>query len=75
MLAAQQIQDNVIAPYVFGKKLDIHPLTTIILVLVGGDLAGILGILLIIPIYMIIKIVAANVYELFIRHHWPEESL
>ncbi|GGF80628.1 UPF0118 membrane protein YueF [Paenibacillus albidus] len=75
VLAAQQIQDNVIAPYVFGKKLDIHPLTTIILVLVGGDLAGILGILLIIPIYMIIKIVAANVYELFIRHHWPEESL
>ncbi|WP_139997619.1 AI-2E family transporter [Paenibacillus paridis] len=67
---AQQIQDNLIAPYVFGKQLDIHPLTTIILVLVGGDIAGILGILLIIPIYMILKIVYRRVYELFFKQQW-----
>jgi predicted PurR-regulated permease PerM len=67
---AQQIQDNLIAPYVFGKQLDIHPLTTIVLVLVGGDLAGILGILLIIPIYMILKIIWLKVYVLFIKQHW-----
>ncbi len=67
---AQQIQDNLIAPYVFGKQLDIHPLTTILLVLVGGDLAGILGILLIIPLYMILKIVWLKIYELFIKEQW-----
>ncbi|WP_053375360.1 AI-2E family transporter [Paenibacillus sp. FJAT-27812] len=67
---AQQIQDNLIAPYVFGKQLDIHPLTTIILVLVGGDIAGILGILLIIPVYMILKIVYCRVYELFFKQLW-----
>lgn len=67
---AQQIQDNVIGPYVFGKQLDIHPLTTIILVLVGGDIAGILGILLIIPVYMIFKIVFVKVYELFFKTEW-----
>ncbi|MCA0753636.1 AI-2E family transporter [Paenibacillus sp. N4] len=68
--AAQQIQDNLIAPYVFGKQLDIHPFTTIVLVLVGGDMAGILGILLIIPVYMTIKIVWLKLYELFFREHW-----
>ncbi|MGO4545648.1 AI-2E family transporter [Paenibacillus sp. 2TAB23] len=67
---AQQIQDNLVAPYVFGKQLDIHPLTTIILVLVGGDIAGILGILLIIPIYMILKIVYRKVYALFFKEQW-----
>ncbi|GBG08785.1 AI-2E family transporter [Paenibacillus sp. MY03] len=67
ILAAQQVQDNLIAPYVFGKKLDIHPLTTIILVLVGGDIAGIVGFLLVIPIYMIVKIVGVKSYELYIR--------
>ncbi|WP_169083442.1 AI-2E family transporter [Paenibacillus sp. PL91] len=67
---AQQIQDNLVAPYVFGKQLDIHPMTTIILVLVGGDIAGILGILLIIPVYMILKIVFCKVYELFFKQLW-----
>ncbi|OMF37098.1 AI-2E family transporter [Paenibacillus sp. FSL H8-0548] len=67
---AQQIQDNLIGPYVFGKQLDIHPLTTILLVLVGGDIGGILGILLIIPIYMILKIVYSKVYVLFFKQRW-----
>lgn len=65
ILVSQQIQDNLIAPYVFGKKLAIHPLTTIILVLVGGDIAGIVGFLLVIPVYVIVKIVAVKMYELY----------
>ncbi|WP_139998712.1 AI-2E family transporter [Paenibacillus paridis] len=70
ILLAQQIQDNVIAPYVFGKQLNIHPLTTILLVLVGGDIFGIIGIIIIIPVYMIVKIVGVKVYELFFKHSW-----
>ncbi|WP_068774943.1 AI-2E family transporter [Paenibacillus sp. FJAT-26967] len=69
---SQQIQDNLIAPYVFGKQLDIHPLTTIVLVLVGGDLAGIIGILLIIPLYMIVKIIVSKVYVLFFKQRWEQ---
>lgn len=77
VLVAQQIQDNLIAPYIFGKKLDIHPLTTIILVLVGGDIGGIIAILLIIPLYMIVKIVLTKVYNLFVKNQRVEveESL
>ena len=72
VLVAQQIQDNLIAPYIFGKKLDIHPLTTIILVLVGGDIGGIIAILLIIPLYMIVKILLTKVYNLFVKNHRAE---
>ncbi|GGD55255.1 AI-2E family transporter [Paenibacillus nasutitermitis] len=72
ILVAQQIQDNLIAPYIFGKQLDIHPLTTIILALVGGDLAGIIGILLIIPVYMILKIIVTKIYQLFIKQRWED---
>ncbi|MBW4081340.1 AI-2E family transporter [Paenibacillus sp. S150] len=73
VLVAQQIQDNLVAPYIFGKSLDIHPLTTIILVLAGGDFGGIIGILLIIPVYMIVKIIAVKLHQLYIRRRWPEE--
>lgn len=72
ILLTQQIQDNILSPYIFGKQLDIHPLTTIILVLVGGDLAGILGMLLVIPLYVIIKIIFKKVYQLFLKERWEE---
>jgi len=70
ILVAQQIQDNLVAPYVFGKKLDIHPLTTIILVLGAGDLGGIIAILIIIPVYMIVKILLVRIYNLFFKDKW-----
>ncbi|CAH1216580.1 AI-2E family transporter [Paenibacillus sp. JJ-223] len=70
ILVAQQIQDNLVAPYVFGKKLDIHPLTTIILVLGAGDLGGIIAILIIIPVYMTFKIILVRIYQLFFKDKW-----
>lgn len=36
ILLAQQVQDNIISPLVFGKSLDIHPITTTVLVLEWG---------------------------------------
>jgi predicted PurR-regulated permease PerM len=72
ILVAQQLQDNIIGPYIFGKQLDIHPLTTIILVLAGGDLFGIFGIIVIIPVYMTIKIIVSKVYTRFLKESWEE---
>lgn len=66
IVIAQQIQDNILTPVIYGKQLDIHPLTTIILLLVGGDFYGILGVLLAIPAYMVLKIIVTRVYELFL---------
>ncbi|WMT38814.1 AI-2E family transporter [Paenibacillus sp. D2_2] len=74
ILVAQQIQDNLISPLVFGKKLDIHPVTTIVVVLAGGDLFGIVGMLIIIPVYMLIKIVVVKIYNLFFKSRWEEED-
>ncbi|OAB41714.1 AI-2E family transporter [Paenibacillus glacialis] len=72
ILVSQQIQDNIISPYIFGKQLDIHPLTTIILVLVGGDAFGIIGVIVIIPVYMIVKIVVVKLYQLFFKQKWED---
>ncbi len=62
IVIAQQIQDNLISPYVYGKQLDIHPLTTVILLLVGADLGNILGMIIVIPLYMIIKIIVRKIH-------------
>ncbi|WNQ13314.1 AI-2E family transporter [Paenibacillus aurantius] len=65
LLIAQQIQDHLLAPLIFGKKLEIHPLTTIFLLLVAGDFGGIIGMFLAIPLYMVAKIVTIRIYRLF----------
>ncbi|GAA3330659.1 hypothetical protein GCM10020331_084130 [Ectobacillus funiculus] len=43
MFAAQQIESSFVSPLVMGRALKIHPLTIILLILVGGNLAGVLG--------------------------------
>lgn len=61
----QQLQDNVLSPIIFGKTLDIHPFTTIIILLIAASLAGIMGMLLALPVYMIAKIIIIHIYNLF----------
>ncbi|MEC0241748.1 AI-2E family transporter [Paenibacillus dokdonensis] len=72
ILVAQQVQDNLIAPYVFGKKLDIHPLTTVILVLAAGNIGGIIAMIIIIPVYMMLKIITVRVFSLFFKEKWMQ---
>lgn len=66
IIIAQQIQDNILSPVIYGKQLDIHPLTTVILLLVGAEFFGLMGVILAIPVYMIIKIIIVRIYGLFL---------
>ena len=62
MLVAQQIESNLITPNVMGNALDVHPLTVITLILAAGNIAGLWGIILAIPVYAVIKTIAKNIY-------------
>jgi predicted PurR-regulated permease PerM len=48
-LVYQQVQDRVIQPLLYRNAVRIHPAVAIVAILVGGQLAGILGALLAIP--------------------------
>ena len=65
VVAAQQIEGNLISPYIYGKTVSIHPLTTVILLLIAGDFGGILGLILAIPVYLIAKILIVQLYKTF----------
>lgn len=55
VLVVQQLDGNVIYPNVIGKSLAIHPLTIILVLLVAGNIAGLLGIFLGVPFYAICR--------------------
>jgi predicted PurR-regulated permease PerM len=50
-----QINDNVIAPRLVGGMIGLNPVWIILSLLVGGKLAGVLGLLIAIPLASVIK--------------------
>lgn len=51
----QQLENNLIVPKVMEKTVGMNPLVVIIVMLIGAKLAGIVGLLLAVPIALIIK--------------------
>lgn len=63
-----QLLDNIIVqPLCFAKTVDMHPLTVIVVLIVGNQFMGILGMLLAIPLYTILKVTA-------VETHWGLKS-
>ena len=51
------IMDYGIAPKIMGHELEIHPLLAIFAVLVGGEIGGIVGIYLSIPLVAALRVI------------------
>jgi len=49
-IAVQQIENHLIVPLVVGKVVGLNPVVIILALLIGGELGGILGILLAVPL-------------------------
>ncbi len=64
ILIVQQLDGNLISPLIIGKSLNIHPLTIIMILLVAGSLAGILGMILAVPTYAVVKTITKNIVRL-----------
>ncbi|MCA1833531.1 MAG: AI-2E family transporter [Actinomycetota bacterium] len=62
LLAVQQIDNHVISPNVMGRTVRLHPITVMLALLAGGTLAGIGGMLIVVPGVAVTKIIAAYVW-------------
>jgi predicted PurR-regulated permease PerM len=63
IVIVQQLDAMLVRPQVVGRKLAISPLAIILVVLLAGRLGGLIGIILAVPIFTVIKIVFTQVYE------------
>jgi len=57
-IVAQQIDGFIVQPLVLGNSVKAHPLEIFIVVLAAGTIAGIMGMVLAIPAYTILRVVA-----------------
>ncbi|MFC5650142.1 AI-2E family transporter [Paenibacillus solisilvae] len=65
--ACQILEGNVISPQVVGRTLHMHPLSIIFALLVGGELAGIVGMILAVPIFAAIKVILQHMFAYYVR--------
>ncbi|KWW51676.1 hypothetical protein AWW69_08255 [Bacillus cereus] len=63
MMVVQLAEGKFISPQVMGKKLDIHPIIFIFIILPAGNLFGIMGIILAIPGYSILIVLVTHGYR------------
>lgn len=65
VLIVQQIDGNLVYPNVIGKSLEIHPLTIIIILLAAGNIAGLMGMILAVPLYAVVKVIVVHLYNIY----------
>ncbi|MBH0231654.1 AI-2E family transporter [Halobacillus yeomjeoni] len=58
----QLLEGKFISPQIMGKSLHIHPVTIIFVLLTAGHLYGIIGIILAIPGFAILKVLVSHVF-------------
>ncbi|MGL4451518.1 MAG: AI-2E family transporter [Sarcina sp.] len=62
----QQLEGNILAPKITASSIEMHPLMVIILLLIGEKIGGLIGMVLVVPLGVIIKIIYEDIdYYLF----------
>jgi Predicted permease len=61
-LIAHLIDNIAIAPVVLSQNVGLHPLTVALTLVIGGELLGILGLLIAVPVASSMKVIAQEVY-------------
>lgn len=51
----QQLENNIIVPKIMKESVDVSPLTTIVTILIGLQVGGVIGALLSVPVYIIVR--------------------
>lgn len=63
----QLIEGKLISPQIMGKSLRVHPITIIFVILTAGNLFGVVGIILAVPGYAVLKVIVTHLFSFFKR--------
>jgi predicted PurR-regulated permease PerM len=66
-VVAQLLEDYVLTPRLIGDRLELHPMLVFIALIIAGDLFGLLGLVLAIPVVAVCKVLVRFFDELYIR--------
>ncbi len=65
MLAAQLVDNIIYQPLIYSTSIRAHPLETFIVLLIAGRIGGAIGLLVAIPSYTVVRVIASRFF-----YHW-----
>ncbi|WP_067727321.1 AI-2E family transporter [Oceanobacillus damuensis] len=60
IFAIQIIEGNLLSPYIMGRSIKIHPVAIIFVLLLGGQLFGVWGMMLAVPVLTILRVIVGQ---------------
>ncbi len=59
------IDNNILVPMIYSRSVKSHPLEIFIVIIMGGGLAGLPGMLLAVPVYTLLRVIAKEFFQQF----------
>ena len=63
MILVQQIDNNLLAPKIVGDSVGLHPVFTMLAIVIGGNMGGLIGMLTAVPVAASAKILLGKWYD------------
>ncbi|MFO7655819.1 MAG: AI-2E family transporter [Bacteroidales bacterium] len=60
-LVVNFIDNNILVPLIYSNNVKAHLLEIFFIIIIGGSLAGIIGMLLAIPVYTVLSVIGRGV--------------
>ena len=74
MLIIQQVDGNILYPRIVGGVMKVHPITIMVLLLLSSNNYGVLGMIVAIPTYSILKEIAKFLANLYDNHKEAQQQ-
>lgn len=74
MLIIQQVDGNILYPRIVGGVMKVHPITIMVLLLLSSNIYGVLGMIVAIPTYSILKEIAKFLTNLYDNHKEAQQQ-
>ncbi|SDD31839.1 Predicted PurR-regulated permease PerM [Terribacillus halophilus] len=72
----QLVEGKLITPQIMGRNIRVHPITIIFVILTAGNLFGVVGVILAVPGYAILKVIVTHTFHWFKKrsHLYDEQT-
>lgn len=65
LIVVNFIDNNILVPAIYSKSVKSHPLEIFLVIIIGGGLAGLVGMLFAVPVYTLLRVIAKEFFNQF----------
>lgn len=65
LIVVNFIDNNILVPLIYSKSVKSHPLEIFLVIIIGGGIAGLIGMLLAVPVYTLLRVIAKEFFNHF----------